>query len=161
MGVLAIYIDYHSATTAVLNAAIQSLTASKEMAENNLMKTIFESVLTILILVRDEMIEEDSFVELAKLCVKACHVLQAVTEGRDFDDLSGHIRQQIEDLERTIRHIESAVRERADCVYDLQECHPGCTRECIIVWREELSEMLRVFEVRGCQLTVPIASQPP
>ncbi|KAF9643932.1 kinase-like protein [Thelephora ganbajun] len=129
-------IDYHSATTAVLNAAIQSLTASKEIVQPNLVESVFESVLAILTLVREEMTEEDSFVELAKLCVRTCHILQAVTEGRDFDNLSGHIRQQVEDLEGTIRHIESTVRERAD----------WCTRKYIIAWREELCEKLSVFD---------------
>ncbi|KAF9643933.1 kinase-like protein [Thelephora ganbajun] len=133
-------------TIAVLNAGIESLTASKETVQPNLVKSVFESVIVILTLVRDEMIEEDSFVELAKLCVRTCHVLQTVIEGRDFDDLSGLIRRQIGDLGRTIRHIESVVRERADCVHNLRESYPECTRECIIVWREELLEMLRVFD---------------
>ncbi|KAF9642586.1 kinase-like protein [Thelephora ganbajun] len=156
-------IDYHSATTAVLNAAIQSLTTSKEIVQPNLVKSVFDSALAILTLVRDEMIEEDSFTELAKLCIRTCHVLQTVTEGRDFDDLSGLIRRQIEDLGRNIHHIESAVRERADCAHDLRECHPRCTRECIIAWREELLEMLRVFEggtARGGSLEAEHVQKP-
>ena len=48
------------------------------------------------------MIEEDPFVELAKTCVRTCHVLKTVTDGRDIDGLSGPSRWQIEDLGRCV-----------------------------------------------------------
>jgi len=48
------------------------------------------------------MIEEESFVELAKTCVRACHVLKTATDGRDINDLSGPSRRQIEDLGRCV-----------------------------------------------------------
>jgi len=47
------------------------------------------------------MIEEDSFVELAKLCARTCHVLNPVTEGKDVDNFSGPTKQ-IEDLRRCV-----------------------------------------------------------
>ena len=46
--------------------------------------------------------EEDSFMELAKACVRACHVLKAVTDGRDVDNSSSPSRRQIEDLGRCV-----------------------------------------------------------
>ena len=46
------------------------------------------------------MTKEDSFVELAKTCVRTCHVLKTVTDGRDTDSLSGPSRRWIEDLGR-------------------------------------------------------------
>ena len=46
--------------------------------------------------------EEDSFVELAKACVKAFHVLKTVTDGRDVDSSSSPSRRQIEDLGRCV-----------------------------------------------------------
>jgi len=48
------------------------------------------------------MIEEESFVELAKTCVRTCHVLRKVTDERDADSLSGPSRRQIEDLGRCV-----------------------------------------------------------
>ena len=48
------------------------------------------------------MIEEDSFVELAKTCVGTCHVLKTATDGRDVDSSSGPGRRQIEDLGRCV-----------------------------------------------------------
>ena len=48
------------------------------------------------------MIEEDSFVELAKACVRTCHVLKTVTDSRDLDSSSGPSRRNIEDLERCV-----------------------------------------------------------
>jgi len=48
------------------------------------------------------MIEEESFVELAKTCVRACHVLKTATDGRDIDDLSGPSRRKIDDLGRCV-----------------------------------------------------------
>jgi len=47
-------------------------------------------------------IEEDSFVELAKTCVRTFHVLRKVTDGRDIDSLSGPIRRRIEELGRCV-----------------------------------------------------------
>ena len=44
------------------------------------------------------MVEDDSFVELAKTCVRTCHVLKTVTDGRDIDSLSDPSRRWIEDL---------------------------------------------------------------
>jgi len=44
--------------------------------------------------------EEDSFVELAKTCVRTSHVLKTVTDGRDTDSLSGPSMRRIEDLGR-------------------------------------------------------------
>jgi len=43
-------------------------------------------------------VEEDSFVELAKTCVRTCHVLKTVVDGRDIDSLSDPSKRQIEDL---------------------------------------------------------------
>ena len=48
------------------------------------------------------MIEDDSFVELAKTCVKTCHVLKTVTNGRDIDNSSGPSKRRIEDLGRCV-----------------------------------------------------------
>ena len=55
---------------------------------------------------QDEMIEEESFVELAKACVRACRVLKTATDGRDINDLSGPSRGQIEDLGRCVNLIQ-------------------------------------------------------
>ena len=124
------------------------------------------------------MVGEDSFVELAKLCTRACRAVKTVTEGRDADTLSGPSKKKIEDLARcvdpaqpslsiitrdirTIRHIESAVRERANCPCDLRQHHPGPSSESSIAWRTELWEILSVCEVRRRQLTTPKFSQPP
>ena len=46
------------------------------------------------------MIEEDSFVELAGACVRACRVLKAVTERGDVGSSSGPSIRRVEDLGR-------------------------------------------------------------
>ena len=46
------------------------------------------------------MIEDDSFVELAKSCARACHMLKAVTEREDVGNLGGPSERRIEDLGR-------------------------------------------------------------
>ena len=124
------------------------------------------------------MIEEDLVVELTNACVRTCHALKTTTEGMDEDNLSGPSKKQIEGLAgcvdpaqlspltitsyiRTVRHIESAVRERANPTRDLWERRPRFVNECIIAWQAELLEILSVFEVRSCQLTIPTISQPP
>ena len=121
------------------------------------------------------MIEEDLFVELAEVCFRTCRVLGAVAERKDADNLSG-LNSKLEDLGRyvdparpslltmtsdirTIRHIESMVREHANCIHDPQEYQSGPGEERIIAWRAELRELSSVFEVRGCQLTVPTVSK--
>ena len=102
------------------------------------------------------MANDDLLVDVAKSCVKTCHVLKTATEGRDVDGLSGP-NQEIEKLERcagsgrfslltmtsdtrTVRHIESAIREHADCAQDLCEDHPGSAIECLAAWRAEMLE---------------------
>jgi hypothetical protein len=118
------------------------------------------------------MIDDDAYVELAKFCTGACHVLKTATGGRDVGSLSGPSKEQIEDLGRcvdpakpspltiisdirTVRHIESVARERANCARDLREYHPGPTKECLVAWRAEIREILGFFDVRGYHLTVP------
>ena len=49
---------------------------------------------------QDGMLEEDSFLELAKACVRVCHVLKAVTEREGEGSLSGPSTRRIEDLGR-------------------------------------------------------------
>lgn len=88
------------------------------------------------------MIEDVLLVDLAKICVKTCHILKTLTEGGDVNDLSGPNKKQIEDLGRcadsaqsslltmtsdirTMRHIESVVRERANRTRDSRGYHPG------------------------------------
>ena len=124
------------------------------------------------------MIEEDSFVELANACVRACHVLKTVTDGRDTDSLRSPSERQIEDLgrcvdpaqpplltmtsdTRTVRHIESAVKERANCARDSQEHHPGSIDEAPVAWQTEVLERLRVLDVCCFQLAVPTRSKLP
>ena len=48
------------------------------------------------------MADDDAFVELAKYCVRACHVLKTVTEGRGMDGLSGPAKKAVESLEKYI-----------------------------------------------------------
>ena len=120
------------------------------------------------------MIEENSFAELAKTCVRAFHVLKIATDRRDIDNSSSP-RRQIEDLGRcvdpaqlpllkmtsdirTVRHIESAVRERVNYARDSQGHHPGSTDECPVAWRMEMLERLRILDACGLQ---PIRSESP
>ena len=94
---------------------------------------------------------EDSFVELVRVCVRACHLLKAVTERRVVDNLSSSSKKGIKDLGRYVDpsqrflllitsdirivcHIEFVVGERASCGHDLPEDHPEFTKECFIVW---------------------------
>jgi hypothetical protein len=53
------------------------------------------------------MIQEDSFVELAKTCVGTCHVLRTMSDGGDIDGLSGPSRSQVEDLGRCVDPVRS------------------------------------------------------
>ena len=115
------------------------------------------------------MLEKDSFVELAKACVRACHVLKAMTEREDACNLNSTGTRRVEDLGRCdnptqhflLRHIESAISERADCWYGLQEHHPEPTEECLIARRMEKWEMLGVLEVRDFRPTMHTASELP
>ena len=124
------------------------------------------------------MIDDDAYVELAKCCARACHVLKTATEGRSVDSLSDFSKKLAEDLgrcvdlansfipiitsdTRTIRHIESVVSERANCACDLREHHPGSTYECLVAWQAEMRGILGFFNVRGCHLTVPTVPKLP
>jgi hypothetical protein len=95
------------------------------------------------------MIDDNMHVELAKCCVRACHVLKAVAEGRGVDNLSDPSRKEIGSLGRcvdpassslltimsgtsTVRHIESVMSARANCARDLWEHRPSPTRECLV-----------------------------
>ena len=121
------------------------------------------------------MIKEESL-ELARACVRTCHVLIAVTKGRDANGLSDASEKQIEDLGRCVkpvqpspptvtsdirivRHIESVVNERANCGRNLRGSHLESTEECLIALRSEMLEILRVLDVRGFQLTAPPVSE--
>lgn len=111
--------------------------------------------------------------ELAKDCVRMCHVLKTVTEGKDGDDLNCPSSGQIEDLRRCViraqpssltitsdirivRHIECAVSERVNCPRDVREYHPGSTKERLVAWQTEIWEILR-----GPQPTGPAVSEQP
>ena len=48
------------------------------------------------------MVDDDEFVELAKYCVRACHVLKTATEGRVMDNLNGPTQEAIEGLEKYV-----------------------------------------------------------
>jgi len=114
------------------------------------------------------MVEEDSFVELTRECVRTCHVLKSVTEGSDVDDFGGSSENRIEDLGRwvnqaqstppaitslnirIIRRIEFFVKERANHPRDLRERRPESTEQYLIVWRTKMLDILRAFDVR-CQ----------
>ena len=55
---------------------------------------------------------------------------------------------------RTVHHIESAVRERANYARDSQEHYPEPINGCPVVWRMELLERLRALDVCGPQPAV-------
>ena len=120
------------------------------------------------------MIDQDAYVELAKCCTRACHVLKTATEGRNAVSLSGPSKKRIEGLGRcvnpansslltitsgfsTVRHLESIVRARANRTPDSREHHPGPTKECLIAW----GEILGFFDVRGCLPTIPTVLELP
>ena len=50
---------------------------------------------------QQETMKESPFVELARLCSRACHVLEAMTQGREVDRL-GHLSFKIEDFRRCV-----------------------------------------------------------
>ena len=104
------------------------------------------------------------FVELAKDCVRMCHMLKAVNEESDMHNFCGSSMNRISDLGRYIdlsrhiyrlltgnirimRHIESMVSERAHCAHDTREYLSESTKECVIAWQTEMWEILRVFDV--------------
>ena len=62
---------------------------------------------------------------------------------------------------RTVHRIESAVRERANYARDSQEHYPESINGCPAVWRMELLERLRTFDVCGPQPAVPMPSKRP
>ena len=113
-------IDSHSGMVATLSTDIQSLVTSKEIIRTAPVKAAFDSVIAILTLVsvrflvpfslfqplmgkhnQQETTEESSFVELARLCSRVCHVLDAMTQGRELDHL-GDLSFKIEDFRRCI-----------------------------------------------------------
>jgi hypothetical protein len=117
------------------------------------------------------MIDDDAYVKLAKCCIKACHVLKIATKKRSTGSLSGPRKEKIEDLGRcvdlakqslltitsgirTVRHIESAIRERVRYAHDLRRHHPGPTKECLVAWQE----ILEFFDVCGRQPTISTVS---
>jgi len=61
----------------------------------------------------------------------------------------------------TVRHIESAVRERANCARGSQEYYPESINGCPVAWRMELLERLRTLDVCGFQLAIPTPSKRP
>ena len=93
--------------------------------------------------------------------------LKMWTEGRDVDGSRGSNKKQVKNLGRcansaqfsllvtiddirTARHIESAVRERANCARDSRGYHPGPTNECTITWRVNLwGTLSRRLSVHG------------
>ena len=62
---------------------------------------------------------------------------------------------------RIVRHIESAVRERANCAQDSREHHPGSINEGPVAWQTEVFERLRTLDARGFQPAVPTPSELP
>ena len=107
-----------------------------------------------------------------------CHVLKIATEGADENYSSGPSSGQLEDLGRCairtqpssltitrdfriVRCIESAVSEQANSVHDLREHHPGSAKERLLLWRAEIWEILKVFDVCSPQPAVPTVSQLP
>ena len=53
-----------------------------------------------------------------------------------------------------MRNIESAVSEHRNGPHGLREQYPGPTDECLIAWRTELWEALRILGVRDCRFSV-------
>jgi len=62
----------------------------------------------------------------------------------------------------TVHHIESAVRKRTNCARDSQEHHLESIVGCLVAWRMEILERLRVFDVCGFHwFTIPMPSNRP
>ena len=114
------------------------------------------------------MVDDDAFVELAKYCVRVCHVLRTATEGRGMDGLSGPAKNAVEGLEkyvvpaqpslwiitcdiRTVHSIETNMKicKRAPGANYLQERHPGSTGAFPILWKMEIQRILGIFDVCG------------
>ena len=187
--------EHHSTKIAVLSADVESLTAVRDSVETTAIKTVFESVIDILTLVKVRMsvlpiltlayrrqgqdeVQEDSLVELAEDCIRACNVLKRATDGMGVDDSSGPSRKQIEDIERcadpaqpslltitndirVVLRIQSVVSERADPANDARALRSGSIKECLIALRTEIWEMLRVFDVSHFQFRITAVSDIP
>ena len=123
------------------------------------------------------MINDGALVELAEYCVRTCHVLKNVNQGRGVG-LNGPNKEAIENLGRyvnlthsslsmimsnlrTIRNIESMVIERRHRAHELREHHSDATKGRLIAWRTELLETLRILDVRDRLFTMPTTLEPP
>ena len=175
-------IEQYSTATAVLsmlNSDIETLTTFKDDIEAAPVMAVFESIIVFLALVRvgipwslpirpltnprhdQDGMKDGPFVELAEDCIRACHVLRSVTDpsGKQIEDLGRCVNPAQPSLRiitsdtRIVRHVESIVSRRDSCARDLH--HPGSTEEWFSVWRMEMWEMLRVFNVRCFQFMVP------
>lgn len=158
--------EYYPATTVELNADIEALTACKAIVGAAPLKAVFESVISLLTLVRDETIDDEPLAELVELCVRTCRAFAAMTRERDMNTLSGSSGQWIEDLGRTVRSVEFTVKECANCARDLQRRNCSYTEENLIAWRAALCEILTAFEgSMGCgsaiEHVVGAESEPP
>ena len=103
-------------------------------------------------------------------------VLKTATEGSEAGGFGKSSRCRIEDFwrcvdptqpspltitssTRIVLEIESAVIERANGTCDLRKCHPGSTKECLMAWQTKMRKMLKAFDVRDSQFTVPTISK--
>ena len=133
----------NSATIAVLDADIETLTATKNTVKIKLVKAAFESAVVILTVVRvrpcsipffmpadeqrdqNEVIDNDALVELAKYCVKACHVLKDVTQEMDANSLSSPSEKAINDFGRCVDqlspHIDNNERYQNDAQHRVHD----------------------------------------
>lgn len=87
-------------------------------------REIFRIVGTILILVRDSMIDDRYVVHLSEYCFNVCETLKNTIQGRNQTDLNESEKMVLEGLERAMHKIERTLRREAASMpyrYDKQE----------------------------------------
>jgi hypothetical protein len=61
---------------------------------------------------------------------------------------------------RTLRRIESGIRELRNFPQNLWECNFNSTEECAIAWRAELCQILSVLDLHTSQLVAAVPTVP-
>lgn len=134
-----------STTAPALNACIEALIVAKDNPKLAPAKVILESIIRILVIARDGMIEDQAFVQLAQRCLRMCHVLETMTKESDFSGLSEPLGKALGDLERTIYRVESKILDCVPGAYNSQERRSGAGEVAPALWEVGLQKALELI----------------
>ncbi|KAF9789802.1 hypothetical protein BJ322DRAFT_557922 [Thelephora terrestris] len=135
----------HYVVSSTLDADIQALNDARDNCNITPAQDAFDASSALLTTIRNDMANEQDYVNLGRFCADVCKALDRGLEGRRPDKISPPVLEAIEQFTTTLAAIRKKTDERVKRSLASKLIHRKGEKEAIAGWNRDLVRILHIF----------------